>query len=323
MLRPAGDAGLDLGRAQIALHLLDHLGQELVPAGRGLGDHPDDLVVDLGMQRAEGEVLQLPLDRVHAQPVGQRGEDLQGLRGDPGLLVGAQVVQRPHVVQPVRELDHQDPDVLAHRDDHLADGLGLGRVAVGDLVQLGAAVDQPRDLAAELLRHLPQRVVGVLDGVVQQRGAQRRLGHAQLGQDRGDRQRVGDVGVPALPGLALVLAVGDPVGPLDQMQVRLRVVGPDDPEQRVQGRCLRPAGAQPGDPLPHPDPRNLGGGGVRRFGWAASSASGGRISARRGDGTDWRSGRPEPDSSAFAPTAAPWSVTATPDCSSTSAERPF
>ena len=43
-----------------------------------------------------------------------------------------------------------------------------------------------------------ERVVGVLDGVVQQRGAQRRLGHAELGQDRGDGQRVGDVGVAAL-----------------------------------------------------------------------------------------------------------------------------
>ena len=85
-----------------------------------------------------------------------------------------------------------------------------------------------------------QRVVGVLDGVVQQGRAQRRLVHAQLGQDRGDGERVGDVGVAALAQLTLVQLLRRPVGPLDQVQVGLGVVGPDHPEQRVQGRGLRP-----------------------------------------------------------------------------------
>ena len=60
----------------------------------------------------------------------------------------------PHVVQPVGELDHQHPDVPAHRDDHLADGVGLRRFAVLDLVDLGAAVHEQGDLVAEVAGQL-------------------------------------------------------------------------------------------------------------------------------------------------------------------------
>ena len=257
VLRPSGDGGADLGGPQVRGHLLDHLGEELVPAGSGLGDHPDDLVVDLRLHGREGQVLELPLDRVHAQAVGQRGEDVQRLGRDPVLLVGPQVVQRAHVVQPVGQLDHQHPDVSRHRDDHLADGLRLGRLAVLDLVELRTAVDQEGDLLTEVTGQRGQRVRGVLDGVVQQGGAQRRLGQAELGQDRGHGQRVRDVGVTAAPGLTTVVALGGPVGPLDQGQVGLGMAGADHLEQRVQHRCLRLGGAEPGDPLPHPHPRLL------------------------------------------------------------------
>ena len=44
-----------------------------------------------------------------------------------------------------------------HRDDHLADGLGLRGVAVLDLVELGDAVDQHRDLVAEVLAQRVER----------------------------------------------------------------------------------------------------------------------------------------------------------------------
>jgi hypothetical protein len=70
-------------------------------------------------------------------------------------------------VQPVGQLDDQHPDVTGHGHDHLADGLGLGRVAVLDLVELGHPVDQLGDVRAELTAQLSQRVGGVLDRVVQ------------------------------------------------------------------------------------------------------------------------------------------------------------
>ena len=87
------------------------------------------------------------------EPLGQRRVDLHRLAGDAELLLGRQAVQRAHVVEPVGELDQDDPDVLGHRQQHLADVLGLLLlVAVGaELRQLGHAVDELGDLGPEPL----------------------------------------------------------------------------------------------------------------------------------------------------------------------------
>ena len=264
VLGPAGDRGLELCPTQVALHLVDHRSEVVVARGGALGHQADDLVVHLGMQCAEGEVLELPLDRVHAQPVGQRRVDLQGLAGLAARGVLGHVAPGAGVVQTVGKLDHQDPDVLGHRDDHLADGLGLRRLAVLDLVELGDAVDEHGHLVAELVAQVAQVVVGVLDGVVQERGREGRRGHAQLGQDGRHRERMGDVGVAALALLAAVGACGRPVGALDDPDVGLRVGGMDRAEQRLEGRVGRVAlRRQAGKPRPHADGRRRAGGGDR------------------------------------------------------------
>ena len=240
-----------------------------VPGRRALGDQPDDLVVHLRVQGREGQVLELPLDRVHTQPVGQRGVDLEGLAGDPLLLLLPQEAERAHVVQPVGELDHQHPDVLGHRDDHLADGLGLRGLAVLDLVELGDAVDEHGDLFAEVASQVRDRVRRVLDGVVQERGAQGRRRHTELGQDGGDRERVRDVRVTALAELAGVVLLRGPVGALDHAEVGLRVGRTDDPEQRLEHRrAVRvPGAAEAGEPGANAGGREPGRlGGRRRHG---------------------------------------------------------
>ena len=230
---------LILRRLEVLLDLGDDLGEELVARRRPLGDHPHDLVVDLGVQRREGEVLELPLEGVHAEPVGQRRVDVEGLARRPLLRGGRDVAQGAHVVQPVGELDDQHPDVARHRDDHLADRLGLRRVAVLHLVELGDAVDEDGDLVTEVGAQRVEGVGRVLDRVVQQRRDERRLGHADVGQDRGHRERVGDVGVAALAHLAGVPLVGDGVGALEEGEVGLGVVGPDGAEERLEDRVGR------------------------------------------------------------------------------------
>ena len=261
VLRAAGDGRLDAGGAQVGLDLVGHYGQVLVTLGRSLGDQPYDLVVHLGVEDREGEVLQFPLDGVHAQAVGERRVDLQRLARLLLLLLALEVTHGAHVVQPVGELDDQDARVLGHGDDHLAHGLGLRGLAELDLVELGDAVDEEGDLVAEVAAQVLQAVLGVLDGVVQQAGHQRGRVHAQLGEDRGHRERVRDVRVAALALLAAVPALGDLVG-----ASRSGAASPS----RSWGRCcaLSAAGA--------PGP-------------GCTGSSAGRRAGRGGRGRGWRS----------------------------------
>ncbi len=283
---------LDPALAQVRGDPVDDLAEVGVAAGRALGDEPDDLVVALRVERREREVLELPLDRVHAQPVRERGEHLERLAGLALLLLRRQEPQRAHVVQPVGELDDEHARVAGHRDDHLADRLGLGRLAVLDLVELGDAVDQARDLGPELGLDVGQRQAGVLDGVVQQCRDQRRGVHAEFGEDRRDRERMGDVRVAALAQLALVAALGDVVAALQQPGVHLGVDAAVAGEQRLEHRldgglcAARSRGAGPAG-------RGRAGGarstGCLRAGSARSA--GGAVLASAGAGAGGRGGR--------------------------------
>ena len=75
----------DLGRNSHLPHLLvehgDDVGQVLLALRAGLGHHAGDLLVLVGLQVEEREVLQLPLDGVDAKAVGDGGVDLQRLAG--------------------------------------------------------------------------------------------------------------------------------------------------------------------------------------------------------------------------------------------------
>ena len=108
----------------------------------------------LRLELLEGEVLELPLDLPDPEPVGQRRVDLQRLAGDAALLLGRQGLERAHVVEPVGELDEDDPDVLCHRQEHLPDVLGLLLLVGANRelrAQLRDAVDKTRDLGTEAL----------------------------------------------------------------------------------------------------------------------------------------------------------------------------
>lgn len=143
-------------------------GAEGVLVAGGGRDEGAGVRVLLGVQDREDQVFELGLERLYAEPFGQRDEDVPGDLGDPGLLLGAHHGEGAHVVQPVGQFDRHDPDVVASGDEHLAEGLRLGGGAVVDLLQFGDAVDEIADLFAELLPHLIEGHLGVLDGVVEE-----------------------------------------------------------------------------------------------------------------------------------------------------------
>ncbi|GFJ92505.1 hypothetical protein Prum_061470 [Phytohabitans rumicis] len=132
----------------------------------------------------------------------------------------------------VGELDDQYSHVLAGRDDHFADRLGLGRLAVERLVELGDPVDQVGHLRPEVAVERLQRVRRVLDGVVQQRGDQGDGVHAQLGADLRHRERVRDVRLATLAELAPVHVFGDRVAAAQDTRVGVRMDGTMGPGQR-------------------------------------------------------------------------------------------
>ncbi len=129
----------------------------------------------------------------------------------------------------VGELDQDDPDVLDHREEHLAQVLGLHFLLrcrlVGvvrrelDLLQLCHPVDEQGDIGAELLLNLLFCIDGVLHDVVEKACRNRLLVHLQVCQDDGDIERMDDVGLPGLSLLSLVGLCRIPVCLLDQADV--------------------------------------------------------------------------------------------------------
>ena len=200
------DIGLDAGRLELGAELghrpVDVGLAALAPRVEELGE----LAEAFGLEGLEREVLQLPLDLPDPEALGQRRVDLHGLAGDALLLLGRQAVQGAHVVEPVGELDEDDPDVLGHREEHLADVLGLLLlVAVGgEPRQLGHAVDEVGDLGAEALLDVGQAVLGVLGDVVEERRLDGDRVDPELGEDLGTRDRMRDVRLAGRPFLARV-----------------------------------------------------------------------------------------------------------------------
>ncbi len=237
VLRSTLDLGFDVHVGEAVLHLREHRCEELLPLGGPTRHHLLDLRVALGVQDVEREILELPLHVGDAEPMRERRVDVERLLGDPLLLRGRERTDRPHVVEPVRELDQEDADVLRHRDEHLAQGGGLLRLPRVEVeaIELGDTVDDAGDLGPEQLLEVLDRHHGVLDRVVQQRGRDRHVVEPELGEDHRDAQRVIDVGLAGPSHLLGVRLTRDLVGLLDE-----RRVGPAVPllelgEQRREG----------------------------------------------------------------------------------------
>ncbi len=197
VLRATSHLGLDAETLELVAERAHDLTQVRLALGGPSGDHLFDFGVALGVQRREAEVLQLPFDLLDTESVGQGRVDVERFLGNGSLAGHGHDRDRAHVVQTVGQFDEQHPPVVGHRDEHLADGGGLlGFLGVEfQAVQLGDAVDHRGDLIAELLGEPLSRNPGVFDGVVQQGRGDRGLVESEVGDDTGDRNGVGDVGL--------------------------------------------------------------------------------------------------------------------------------
>ena len=171
-------------------------GEEFVAALLAGGNLVFDALVFGGMVVLEAQVLQFGLDGIQTQAVCQRSVDVKRLAGNLVLLVGGHRREGAHVVQAVGHLDEHHADVLAHGEQQFAEVLGLQRSLVAEDAarDLGETVHDACYLGAELCFDILDGVVGVLDYVVQQSGAD--AGGTQsyfLADDGRHRQRMHDV----------------------------------------------------------------------------------------------------------------------------------
>ena len=242
VLRARRDVRRNVRLAQLLAEDLRGLVGLRLAVGALVGDHRLDLGVLAWMQRLEREVLELPLERVDAEPVRERRVHLERLARLLRLLLLPLVLDRPHVVEAVGELDEDDADVLRHRDDHLPVVLGLGLLAAleADPRQLRDALDELRDLGAELGAELLEVGVRVLDDVVQERGRDRLLVEMELRADARDAERVMDELLAGAACLARVRALGELERPPEQLLVDVRVVRLDLGDQLLDEVFVMP-----------------------------------------------------------------------------------
>ena len=115
----------DSGFGQLRFKLGDGFLDDRPMVATAFAEFLMDRVVPLGVEMKKTQVLKLLCPGTHPQPVSNRGKDVEGLRGDPLALFGFQRIKRAHIVQPVGKFDQNDPDVLGHRQQHLAEILRL------------------------------------------------------------------------------------------------------------------------------------------------------------------------------------------------------
>jgi len=140
-------------------------------------------------------------------------------------MIGREVLQGAHVVEAVGELDEDDPEVLPHREDHLAEGFRLlgGGVGQGDPADLG-------DPSTRWATESPKRsrtssiVATVSRRCREEPGGHRLLVEVPVGEEEGDVQRVDEIRLPRLAQLPVVHLGGEDVRLVDELDIRGRVV---------------------------------------------------------------------------------------------------
>ena len=180
---------------------------------------------------------------MHAHAAGKRRVDVERLlRGAPARL-GRPMRQRAHIVQPVGELDQEHAHVVGDGEQKLAQVLGLLRL-LGDeieLLQFGQPLDQGADVGAEQAVDLGAGGVGILDGVVQERRGDGGVVELEIGEDRGDLERVREVRIAGGAPLRAVGAHGIDIGAVEQVLVGRGIVLFDPVDQLELPHHPRPA----------------------------------------------------------------------------------
>ena len=184
-------------RAHHVLERAAQFGDVTLAVGALLGQRGGDAPVVIGLQEAEGEVLEFPLELPQAQAVGERREHLARLEREPLARGGMSIPRGAEIDQLPREPRQHQPRIADHRQQHLAQRLGLRRLEVvrgrrhrrqADVAEMRELARQRADRGAEMqLDFARLRGRGGEGRLRQQRGGEHRV----FGQRSDDDRRFG------------------------------------------------------------------------------------------------------------------------------------
>ena len=181
-------------RLERALERIAHARDEVLALAALLRDELRERAVVVRLEMLEREVLELPPHLRHTEAVRERRVQVPRLLRDPTALLGRQPVERPHVVQPVGQLDQDDANILRDRQQQLAVVLDLPflRRVERQISDLRQAIDDLRDLLPELLLDVGDGDGRVLDDIVNQPARDRHRIELQVGENPRDLDAVRD-----------------------------------------------------------------------------------------------------------------------------------
>lgn len=211
VFRPSAEIGLYAGGRESFLQLAHHVGDVLLAIQPALVQQLGDLLVLVGLEVTEGQVLQLPLDMPDAQAVGQRRVDIEDFPGDAVALFLVGVLHRANGAGALGQLDQGDANVVDHRHQHLAQVLhlrlgtqhhGMARIEAGaDRGHAQHALDQLGHHRPEMLVDRFQGDLAFPHASIDDRGDQGLLIQLEVREDLGDFQSGLEAGRAFRPGV--------------------------------------------------------------------------------------------------------------------------
>ena len=175
------------------------------------------------IQTLQGKILQLPFDLLHAQSVGNRCINLHGFQRFGALLLHSHKLNRPHIVQTIRQLNQDDTDILCHGNQHFAEILHLFLLlGIVQLSQTGDTIHQVSNRFAELFRNLVILEVGILHTVMQQSGTDGIRIQTHFNNNSRYRNRVDDIRVTIFAFLTRMRGIGTLIRHADFIDIRIR-----------------------------------------------------------------------------------------------------
>ncbi len=125
MFRPTADVGIYASGEQLVLQLVHHVADEALAVQPPLMQQLGDLLVLVGLQVAEGQVFQLPLDVTDTQAVRERRVDVEHFTRDTQAFLVIGGLDRPDCARAFGQLDQRHTHVVDHGHQHLAQVLDL------------------------------------------------------------------------------------------------------------------------------------------------------------------------------------------------------